>query len=68
MRYEFRGRCNTFNEVGHMKRDCTDKSFKHVKDFYCYNCHGIGHRENDNRKHKFDNDNRNSIMLYWKEN
>ena len=46
-----------------MKRDYIDKSFKHVKIFYLYNFHGIGHKVNDYRKPKFDNDNRNSRML-----
>ena len=41
-RYEFRGKCFLCNEIGHMKRDCTNKSFNHVKDFYYHNCHGMG--------------------------
>ena len=45
-----------------MKRDCTSKSFKHVTNIYCYNCHGFGHREIDCRKPKFDNNSRNSRM------
>ena len=36
-RYELRGKCFSCNEIGHMKRDCTNKSFNHVKDFYCHN-------------------------------
>ena len=46
-----------------MKRDCTGNSFKDVKDFYCYNFHGISYRDNDCRKPIFDNDNRNSRMF-----
>ena len=42
-RYEFIGKCFLFNEIGHMKRDCSNKSFNHVKDFYCNNCHVMGH-------------------------
>ena len=34
-RYEFRGKCFLFNEIVHMKRDCTNKPFNHVKDFHC---------------------------------
>ena len=43
-----------------MKRDCTNKSFSHVKDFYCYYCNGMGHKEIDCRKPKYDNDRRNT--------
>ena len=32
-RYEFRGKCFLCNEIVHMKRDCSNKSFNHVKDF-----------------------------------
>ena len=45
-----------------MKRDCTNKSFNHVKDFYCHNCHGMGHKEIACRKPKYDNDRRNGRM------
>ena len=45
-----------------MKRDCTNKSFNHVKDFYCHNCHVMGHKAIDCRKPKYDNDRRNSRM------
>ena len=45
-----------------MKRDCTNKSFNHVKEFYCHNCHGMGHKEIYCRKPKYDNDRRNSRM------
>ena len=61
-RYEFKGTCFLCNEIGHMKRDCTNKSFNHVKEFYCHNCHGMGHNEIDSRKPKYDNDRRNSRM------
>ena len=61
-RHEFRGKCFSCNEIGHMKRDCTNKSFNHVKDFYCHNCHGMSHKAIDFRKPKYDNDRRNSIM------
>ena len=37
-----------------MKRDCTNKSFNHVKDFYCHNCHSMGHNGIDCRKPKYD--------------
>ena len=59
-RYEFRGKCFSCNEIGHIKRDCINKSFNHVKDFYCHNCHGMGHNKIDYRKPKYDNDRRNS--------
>ena len=29
-RYEFRGKFFLCNEIGHMKRDCTNNSFNHV--------------------------------------
>ena len=45
-----------------MKRDYTNKSFNHVKDFYYHNCHGMGHKTIDCRKPKYDNDRRNSRM------
>ena len=61
-RYEFRGKCFSCNEIGHMKRDCTNKSFNHVKEFYFHNCHGMGHKEIDCRKSKYDNDRRNNRM------
>ena len=61
--YEFRGKCFLCNEIGHMKRDCTNKSFNHVKDFYCHNCHGMGHNAIYCRKPKYDNDRRNSGMF-----
>ena len=50
------------NEIDHMKRDCTNKSFNHVTDFYCHNCHGMGHNVIDYRKSKYDNDRRNIRM------
>ena len=62
IRYEFRGKCFSCNEIGHMKRDCTNKSFNHVKDFYCHNCHGMGHKAIHFRKPKYDNDRSNSRM------
>ena len=46
-----------------MKRNCTNKSFNHVTDFYCHNCHAMGHKEIDCRKPKYDNDRRNSRMF-----
>ena len=46
-RYEFRGKFFLCNEIGHMKRDCANKSFNHLKDFYCHNCHGMGHNAID---------------------
>ena len=61
-RYKFRGKCFLCNEIGHMKRDCTNKSFNHVKDFYCHNCHGMGHKASDCRKPNYDNDRKNSRM------
>ena len=45
-----------------MKRDCTNMSFNHVKDSYSHNCHGMGHKEIDCRKPKYDNYRRNSRM------
>ena len=45
-----------------MKRDCTNKSFNHVKGFYFHNFHGMGHNAIDCRKPKYDNDRRNSRM------
>ena len=35
-RYEFRGKCFSCNEIGHMKRDFTNNSFNHVKDLSWY--------------------------------
>jgi hypothetical protein len=61
-RYEFRGKFFLCNEIGHMKIDCTNKSFSHVKYFYCHNCHGMGHNAIDCRKPKYDNDRRNNRM------
>ena len=61
-RYEFRGKCFSCNNIGHMKRYCTNKSFNHVKDFYCHICYGMGHKEIDCRKPKYDNDRRNGRM------
>ena len=62
-RYEFRGKCFSCNEIGHMRRDCTNKAFNHVKKFYCHNYHGIGHNASDCRKPKYDNDKRNGRMF-----
>ena len=45
-----------------MKRDCTNNSFNHVKDFYCHNCHGMGHNTIDCQKPMYDNDIRNRRM------
>ena len=59
-RYEFRGKFFSCNEIGHMKRDCTNKSFNHVKNFHCHNCHGMGHNAIDCRKPKYGNNRRNS--------
>ena len=50
-------------QVGHMKRDCTSKSFKPITNFYYYNCHGFGHKIVDCKKPKFDSNNRNSRMF-----
>ena len=58
-RYEFKGKCFFCNEIGHMKRDCTYKSFNHVKDFYSHNFHGMGHNSIDFTKPKYDNVNMN---------
>ena len=38
-----------------MNRDCIGKSFKPITNFYCYNCHGYGHKVVDCKKPKFDN-------------
>ena len=57
-RYEFRDKFFSCNEIGHMKRDCTNKSFNHVKDFYCHNFHDMGYNEIVCRKPKYDNDRR----------
>ena len=46
-----------------MKRDCTGKSFKPITNFYCYNCHGYGHKAIDCKNPKFDSSNGNSIMF-----
>ena len=62
-RYEFRGKCFSCSEIDHMKRDCKNKSLNHVKDIYCHNCHGMGHKAIDCRKPKYDNDRRNSRMF-----
>ena len=45
-----------------MKRDCTGKPFKPITNFYCYNCHGYGHKEVECKKPKFDGNNANSRM------
>ena len=45
-----------------MKRDYKNKSLNHVKDFYCHNCHGMGHKAIDCRKPKYYNDRRNNRM------
>ena len=50
------------NEIGHIKRDCTNKLFDHVKDFYFHNFHGMGDNEIDCRKLKYDNYRRNNRM------
>ena len=62
-RYEFRGKCCSLNEIVYIKRDCKNKSFNHVKDFYCHNYNGTSHKEIDCRKPKYDNDRRNSRIL-----
>lgn len=54
-RYEFRGKCFSCNEIGHMKRNCTNKSFNHVTNFNSHNFHGMGHKEIDCKKPKYDN-------------
>ena len=45
-----------------MKRDFTNKTFNHVKYFYCHNFHGMGHNAINCRKPKYDKDKRNSRM------
>lgn len=62
-RYEFRGKYFLYNEISHMKRNCTNKSFNNVKDFYCHNFHGMGHKAIYYRKPKYNNDRRNSRMF-----
>ena len=61
-RYECRGKYFLCDEIGHMKRYCTNKSFNHVKEFYCHNCHGMAYNPINCRKPKYDNDRRNSRM------
>ena len=63
MRYEFKGICYACNEIGHVKRDCIGKSFKPITDFFCYNCHGFGHKVVNCEKFIFDNSNSNSRMF-----
>ena len=46
-----------------MKRYCIGKSFKPITNFYCYNCHGFGHKAVNCRKPKFDSNNSNSRMF-----
>ena len=46
-----------------MKRNCTNKSFNHVTNFYCDNCHGTGHKEIDCKKPKYGHDKRSSRMF-----
>ena len=46
-----------------MKRNCTSKSFKPITIFYCYKCHGFGHKKVDYKKPRFDSNNRNSRMF-----
>ena len=43
-----------------MKREIKNKSFNYVKEFYCHNFHGMGHKEIDCRKPKYDNDRMNN--------
>ena len=45
-----------------MKRDFTGKSFIPITNFYCYNCHGYGHKEIECKKPKFGGNNANSRM------
>ena len=33
-----------------MKGDCIGKYFKHITNFYCYNCHGSSHEAIDCKK------------------
>ena len=54
-----------YNEIGHIKRDCTNKSFNHVKKFYCHNFYGMGHNAIDCRKPKYDNDRRKNRMYTY---
>ena len=63
VRCEFRDRCFTCNEVGHMKRDFIGKCFKPITNFYCYNSHGYGHKVVECKKHKFFYYNKNSRMF-----
>ena len=58
-RYELSGKYFSCNEIGHMKRDCTNKSFNHVMNFYFY---WLSHKEIDCKKPKYDNNKRNSGM------
>ena len=46
-----------------MKINCVGKSFKPITNFYCYNCHGFGHKVVDCKKPRFDSNNRNSRMF-----
>ena len=46
-----------------MKRDYIGKSFKPITNFYCYNCHGYGHKVVDCQKPKFDINNGNSRIF-----
>ena len=31
------------DELEHIEGECKGKSFKHISNFYCHNCHGYGH-------------------------
>ena len=62
-RYEFRGNFFSCNEIGYMKKNCKSKSFNHVINFYFHNVHGMGHKEIDCKKPKYDNDRRNGRMF-----
>ena len=55
-KYEFRINFFSCNEIGNMQRDCTNKSFNHVTNFYCHNFHGICHKAIDCKKSTYDND------------
>ena len=45
-----------------MKRDCIGNSFKPIINFYCYNCHGYGHKAVECKNPKLYGNNANSRM------
>lgn len=55
------------DELEHIEEgEYKGKSFKHISNFYCHNCHGYGHYAVDCKKPKFDNNNNNTNSRMFK--